>query len=110
MTDTNVFPLSQPGTFADPLTEVLRHGARALLAQAVETEVAALLSCRTDKLTNDGRPSLVRQPRCSRVFNKGDVIRGPIYVGFDFRIGLPTAYAERTTLRWPKIPRVSASL
>ena len=43
MTDTNVFQLSQPGTFADPLTEVLRNGARALLAQAVEAEVAALL-------------------------------------------------------------------
>jgi hypothetical protein len=27
MTDTNVFPLSQPGTFSDPLTEVLRDGA-----------------------------------------------------------------------------------
>jgi hypothetical protein len=45
VTDTNVFQLSQPGTFADPLTEVLRNGARALLAQAVEAEVAALLSC-----------------------------------------------------------------
>jgi hypothetical protein len=67
---------TQPETFADPMTEVLRHGARALLAQAVETEVAALLSCRTDKLTNDGRQRLVRQPRCSRVFNKGDVIEG----------------------------------
>ena len=36
MTETNVFQLSQPGAFADPLTEVLRNGARALLAQAVE--------------------------------------------------------------------------
>jgi hypothetical protein len=44
VTDTNVFQLSQPGTFADPLTEVLRNGARALLAQAVEAEVAALLN------------------------------------------------------------------
>ena len=55
MTDTNVFQLSQPGTFADPLTEVLRNGARALLAQAVEAEVAALLSSHADKLTDDGR-------------------------------------------------------
>ena len=39
MTETNVFQLSQPGTFADPLTEVLRNGARALLSQAVEAEV-----------------------------------------------------------------------
>jgi hypothetical protein len=27
VTDTNVFQLSQPGTFTDPLTEVLRTGA-----------------------------------------------------------------------------------
>src|SRR5258706_7328811 len=45
--------------------------------------------------------SLLQQGRC---------YRGPIYVGIDFPIGLPTAYAERTALRWPKIPLVSASL
>ena len=60
MTKTNVFPLSQPGTFADPLTEVLRSGARALLTQAVEAEVAALLGGHADKLTDDGRARLVR--------------------------------------------------
>ena len=60
MTDTNVFRLSHPGSFADSLTEVLRNGACALLAQAVEAEVAALLSCHADKLTADGRQRLVR--------------------------------------------------
>jgi hypothetical protein len=35
-TDTNVFQLPRPRIFAEPLTEVLRNGARALLAQAVE--------------------------------------------------------------------------
>src|SRR6202166_1958629 len=60
MTDTNVFQLSQPGTFSNPLTEVLRSGARALLSQAVEAKVAALLSCHADKLTDDGRQRLVR--------------------------------------------------
>ena len=60
MTENNVFQLSQPGTFVDPLTEVLRNGARALLAQAVEAEVAALLSLHADKLTEDGRQRLVR--------------------------------------------------
>jgi hypothetical protein len=44
VTETNVFQLSQPGTFRDPLTEVLHSGARALLAQVVEAEVAALSS------------------------------------------------------------------
>ncbi len=60
MTETNIFQLSQPGTFADPLTEVLRNGARALLTQAVEAEVAAFLSCHADKLTDAGRQRLVR--------------------------------------------------
>jgi putative transposase len=60
VTETNVFQLSQPGTFGDPLTEVLRSGARALLAQAVEAEVAAFLSGQADKLTNDGRQRIVR--------------------------------------------------
>jgi putative transposase len=60
VTDTNVFELSHPGSFADPLTEVLRNGARAPLAQAVESEVGALLSCHADKLGDDGRQRLVR--------------------------------------------------
>ena len=42
MTETNVFQLSQPGTFADPLTEVLRNGARAVLAQPIEALAAEL--------------------------------------------------------------------
>ena len=60
MTETNVFQLSQPGTFADPLTDVLRNGARALLAHAIEAETAAWLSAHADKLTDDGRQRLVR--------------------------------------------------
>ena len=60
MTETNVFQLSQPGTFSDQLTEVLRSGARALLAQSVEAELSALLSGHADKLTDDGRQRLVR--------------------------------------------------
>ena len=38
-----VFRLTQPETFSDPLTERLPNGARALLRQAVEAEVAASL-------------------------------------------------------------------
>jgi len=63
VTDTNVFQLAQPGTFADPLTEVLRNGARALLVQAVEAEVAAFLGQHADKQTADGRRRLVRHGR-----------------------------------------------
>ena len=60
MTETNVFQLSQPGSFIDPLTEVLRDGARALLAQAIEAEVATLLSRYADESTDDGHQRLVR--------------------------------------------------
>jgi transposase-like protein len=60
MSETNVFQLSQPGTFADPLTDVLRNGARALLAHAVEAEATAWLNAHADKLTDDGRQRLVR--------------------------------------------------
>ncbi len=60
MTEANVFQLSQPGSFVDPLTEVLRQGARTLLAQAVEAEVAAVLASHADRLTEDGRQRLVR--------------------------------------------------
>src|SRR5205809_2340097 len=45
---------------SDPLTEVLRSGARALLAQAVAAEVAGFLEGHADKLTDDGRQRLVR--------------------------------------------------
>lgn len=60
MSETNVFKLSQPGTFSDPLTEVLRSGARALLAQAVEAEVAGFLDSHAGRRTEDGRRRLVR--------------------------------------------------
>lgn len=60
MTETNVFKLSHPGTFSDPLTEVLRSGARALLAQAVEAEVAAFLDNHAEARTEDGRQRVVR--------------------------------------------------
>jgi putative transposase len=60
VTETNVFQLCQPGTFTDPLTAVLRNGARALLSRAVEAEVAALLDGHADKFTDDGRQRLVR--------------------------------------------------
>ena len=60
MTETNVFQLAQPGSFTDSLTEVLRNGARALLAQAVEAEVAEFLAKHGDLKTEEGRQRLVR--------------------------------------------------
>ncbi len=60
MTDTNVIKLAQPGTFTDSLTEILRNGARTLLTQAVETEVADFLGRYADLKTETGRQRVVR--------------------------------------------------
>jgi len=60
VTQDNIIKLCQPGMFSDPLTEVLRDGARALLAHAVEAEVADFLGGHADKLTDDGHRRLVR--------------------------------------------------
>ena len=60
MTETNVFSLPGQGHLTDPLTEILRNGARALLAQAVEAEVADFLAKHADLKTEDGRQRVVR--------------------------------------------------
>ena len=60
MSDTNVIKLAQPGVFTDSLTEVLRSGARALLTQAVEAEVAEFLAKHADLRTETGQQRVVR--------------------------------------------------
>jgi transposase-like protein len=60
VTDTNVIKLAQPGTFTDSLTEILRNGARALLTQAVETEVADFLRRHADLKSAAGHQRIVR--------------------------------------------------
>src|SRR5712672_4527729 len=60
VSNDNVIQLIQPGIFDDQLTEILRNGARALLAQAVEAEVADFLSKHADLKTADGHQRVVR--------------------------------------------------
>ena len=60
MPNDTVIKLIQPGTFNDQLTDVLRDGARALLAQAVEAEVADFLGTYADLKTEDGHRRVVR--------------------------------------------------
>ena len=60
MPNDNVTKLIQPGAFEDPLTQVLRDGARTLLAQAVEAEVAEFLAKHAGLKTQDGRARIVR--------------------------------------------------
>ena len=60
MFQDNIIKLAQPGEFCDALTDVLRQGARTLLAQAVEAEGTSFLESHADKLTEDGHRRLVR--------------------------------------------------
>jgi hypothetical protein len=54
------FRLIQPGCFDDQLTEILRQGARPLLARAVAANVADYLPKHVDLKTGDGRQHVVR--------------------------------------------------
>jgi putative transposase len=55
-----VVRLRQPEVLDDPLTNILRTGARRLLAQAVELEAEAFLADMSDLKLTDGRDRLVR--------------------------------------------------
>jgi putative transposase len=57
---TNVFRLRQPDEIDDPLTDILRAGARKLLAQAIEMEAEAYLASMRELKLADGRERLVR--------------------------------------------------
>tara|TARA_R110002094_G_scaffold207389_1_gene177797 strand:+ start:240 stop:536 length:297 start_codon:yes stop_codon:yes gene_type:complete len=53
--------LDQPASAPiDPLTELLRSGARQLIAQAVEVELQTLLDQHAGKRLTDGRQAVVR--------------------------------------------------
>ncbi len=58
--DSTVVRLRQPEEIDDPLTAVLRSGARRLLAQAIESEAAAFLALMADRQLEDGRARFVR--------------------------------------------------
>jgi len=57
---TTVVSLRQPDTIDDPLTAVLRSGARRLLAQAIEAEADAFLAAMKGERLPDGRERVVR--------------------------------------------------
>ena len=61
MREDTVVQLRQPGSFEDdPLTEVLRLGARRLLGQAVEAEVAGFVEAYAHLTDSAGRRRIVR--------------------------------------------------
>lgn len=59
MNDSNVFSLHKPEQ-ADPLQELLREGARKMLATAIEVEINAFIESHSSLKTEDGKPAVVR--------------------------------------------------
>ena len=60
MEKNNVTTFVTPGEIIDPLTEVLRAGARKLLSDAIELEVEDLLAAHAHLRTEDGLQRVVR--------------------------------------------------
>lgn len=61
MSEATITQLPDPLGFAsDPLTELVRSGARKLIEQAIEAELATLLSAHAEEKTADGHARLVR--------------------------------------------------
>jgi putative transposase len=58
--DSTVVRFPQPDAIDDPLTTVLRSGARRLLAHAIEAEAEAFLAGMTEQRLADGRARFVR--------------------------------------------------
>lgn len=50
--------LAKEKSIADPLTEVLRQGAKELIRKAVEAELSEMLSAYSDVRLLDGRPAV----------------------------------------------------
>jgi putative transposase len=60
MNKSTVIALEDRAESLDPLTELLRAGARQLIEQAVETELQELLAAHAGRLLADGRAGVVR--------------------------------------------------
>ena len=93
-------------TINDPLTELLRVGAKNLIAQAVEAELATLLAKHDDNKLNDGRHAVVRNgylPARTIQTGLGDVdihvpkVRDRNKTGIKFNSNLLPPYLKRST-------------
>ena len=93
-------------TINDPLTELLRVGAKNLIAQAVEAELALLLAKHDDNKLDDGRHVVVRNgylPARTIQTGLGDVdiqvpkVRDRSKTGIKFNSNLLPPYLKRST-------------
>ena len=60
MTESNLHAVAQPESEHDPLHDLIRKGARKLIAEVVDTELEALLAQCGERTTPEGRQAVVR--------------------------------------------------
>ncbi|QBR82941.1 IS256 family transposase [Legionella israelensis] len=104
---------TKPETNKDPLTALLRKGARELISQAVEAELELLLENHKDVVLSDGRKAVVRNgylPERTVQTGIGDVpvkvpkIRDRSRSGIKFNSNLLPPYLKRTRSMEELIP------
>src|ERR687897_3556039 len=108
--NNSIIHLRQPDEIDDPLTALLRSGARRLLEQAIEAEVEAFLASKRDLKLADGRDRVVRHGHGpERVIQTGigpvevqrvkvrDRAAGPAGERIRFTSALLPRWARRTT-------------
>ena len=104
MSKSNLHVLSQPESEQDPLHSLIRQGARNLIAEAVDAELAALLDHYRSLKTGDGQQAVVRNgylPERSIQTGVGDVavkvpkVRDRSGAGIKFNSHLLPPYLKR---------------
>ena len=104
MTNSNVITLNKPEQ-NDPLQELLKEGARKMLASAIEAEIAAFIKQHSPLITEDGKAAVVRNgylPKRPIQTGLGDLevqvpkVRDRSGTGIKFNSGLVPPYLKRT--------------
>jgi transposase-like protein len=104
MTDSNIFNLNKPDQ-NDPLQEVLREGARKMLAAAIEAEVTAFIEQYSPLKTDEGKLAVVRngylperpiQTGLGNIKVKVPKVRDRSESGIKFNSSLVPPYLKRT--------------
>ena len=104
MTNSNVITLNKPER-NDPLQELLRDGARKMLAKAIETEVAAFIEQYSSLKTDNGHAVVVRnghlpkrpiQTGLGEIEAKVPKVRDRSGSGIKFNSKLVPPYLKRT--------------
>jgi putative transposase len=113
---STVVPLRQPDAVEDPLTAVLRAGARRLLAEAVEAEAEAFLAAMRGLRMADGRERVVRHGHGPERLVQTGI--GPVPVrqvklrdrGADAKETERIRFTSAILPRWAKAPKVPGAI